>query len=90
MDYRLLNEIEKVIEAASEGPTENYDFSSAADTMCYMLEDVLEDKELTSQDWTIICANIQAGMANAAAKAIRRLACVLTPKLIGCDDSHEH
>ena len=71
MDYKLLNDIEAVIEACcvGNGPGDvrlDYESSPAAGTLAYEIGKLLNGIHLTDKDWTLIGINIQSGLAMAA------------------------
>ena len=75
MDHQLLNKLESMIQACCVGYADgvglNYESDSAAEIIAYEVEKLLEGVEIGDKDWTMICVNIQSGLAMAAAKAIR-------------------
>ena len=73
MHYKLLNKIEDTIKACCV-ELDDYELLDAASLVAYKVEDCLDGVEVSDKDWTLICANIQAGFAMASAKAIRILA----------------
>ena len=75
MDWQLLNKLEDVIKQCCVGQVEGLEVdresNAAADVIAYEVGRLLEGVEVSDKDWTVICVNIQSGLAMAAAKAIR-------------------
>lgn len=75
MDYKDMNRIESIIKSCCVGGDEK-DSSTldAASLIADTIDNYLDGKWISAADWTIICCNIQSGLANAASRAIRILA----------------
>ncbi len=94
MDYKLLNDIEAVIEACcvGNGPGDvrlDYESSPAAGTLAYEIGKLLNGIHLTDKDWTLIGINIQSGLAMAATKAMRILGASCDMAIITHDGKEE-